>query len=176
MTARKPANRNFSDWVDDQIKEAQDRGEFDNLPGAGKPLQGLDGQHDELWWVRQWLVREGVSYLPPPLALRLEAEKLLEGLDRLSSEDAVRRAFGELNERICHANRMPAIVGPPTTLMPLDVDALVERWRTSRSLLDEGSSTPTEESGADGTSRAGAERRVGARRWWRRLRPGQPSG
>ena len=39
MTARKPANRNFSDWIEDQIREAEERGEFDNLPGKGKPLK-----------------------------------------------------------------------------------------------------------------------------------------
>ena len=27
-------------WVEKQIREAQERGEFDNLPGAGKPLSG----------------------------------------------------------------------------------------------------------------------------------------
>lgn len=170
MTARKPANRNFSDWVDDQIRDAQERGEFDDLPGKGKPLQGLDGSHDELWWVKQWLTREGVSYLPLPLALRLEAEKLIDGLDRLSSEQAVRRAIDELNDRIRQANRMPAIDGPPTTLMPLDVDEKVERWRAGRVALDvdpsvhaPGTTGPTEAlSGVD-------ERTIGrARRWWHR--------
>lgn len=136
MTTRKPADRNFSDWIDDQIRDAQSRGEFDDLPGKGKPLRGLDGPHDELWWVKQWLAREGVSYLPAPLALRLEAEKLIDGLDRLSSELVVRQAVEELNGRIRHENRMPAMTGPPTTLMPLDVDGLVERWRVGRAGVD----------------------------------------
>ena len=169
MTARKPANRNFSDWIDDQIRDAQERGEFDDLPGKGKPLKGLDGQHDELWWVKQLLAREGVSYLPVPLALRLEAEKLSDGLGRLSSEQAVRRAIDELNDRIRQANRMPAIDGPPTTLMPLDVDALVERWRSGRSTVvidptndGPGKTDPPEApSGVD-------ERPVRVRRWWQR--------
>ncbi len=169
MTARKPANRNFSDWVDDQIRDAQERGEFDDLPGKGKPLQGLDGSHDELWWVKQWLTREGVSYLPLPLALRLEAEKLIDGLDRLSSEQAVRRAIEELNGRIRRANRMPAIDGPPTTLMPFDVDEVVQRWRTSRAALDVEHSLPAP--GATGPAEAlsrAEERTKRARRWWRR--------
>jgi len=33
-------------WVDLQIRQAQERGEFDNLPGAGKPIEGLGGEHD----------------------------------------------------------------------------------------------------------------------------------
>ena len=28
----------YLDYIDEQIREAQERGEFDNLPGAGKPL------------------------------------------------------------------------------------------------------------------------------------------
>lgn len=169
MTARKPADRSFTDWVDDQIRDAQERGEFDDLPGKGKPLRGLDGSHDELWWVKQWLIREGVSYLPLPLALRLEAEKLTDGLDRLASEVAVRRAFGELNDRIRQANRMPAIGGPPTTLMPLDVDALVDRWRTHRASLGAGpSGHPLGASSETEAPSEAEERTISARRWWRR--------
>ena len=169
MTARKPANRNFSDWIEDQIRDAQERGEFDDLPGKGKPLKGLNGQHDELWWVKQLLAREGVSYLPVPLALRLEAEKLIDGIDRLSSELAVRRAINELNHRIRQANRMPAIDGPPTTLMPLDGDELVERWRSGRVAVDIdpandafGATDPT------GTPSGVPALAVKARRWWHR--------
>jgi DnaJ family protein C protein 28 len=35
----KPKNpRDWEKWIDQQIREAQERGEFDNLPGKGKPL------------------------------------------------------------------------------------------------------------------------------------------
>ena len=30
--------RDWEKWIDQQIREAQERGEFDNLPGKGKPL------------------------------------------------------------------------------------------------------------------------------------------
>ena len=41
-TARKFYGRQFEDYVSEQIREAQERGEFDNLQGAGKPLRFLD--------------------------------------------------------------------------------------------------------------------------------------
>jgi hypothetical protein len=31
----------YESWVDRQIREAIERGEFDNLPGQGKPIKGL---------------------------------------------------------------------------------------------------------------------------------------
>lgn len=39
------------------IEEAIAAGEFEDLPGAGKPLPGAGVTDDELWWVRAWLKR-----------------------------------------------------------------------------------------------------------------------
>ncbi len=41
MNTDEPAKRSLADWesaVEKQIREAMERGEFDHLPGAGKPL------------------------------------------------------------------------------------------------------------------------------------------
>lgn len=46
--------------VEKLIEEARARGEFDNLPGAGKPIPDLDVAYDELWWVRKWMERENL--------------------------------------------------------------------------------------------------------------------
>jgi len=42
------------------IREAIEAGEFDDLPGIGKPLPGAGVADDELWWVRKWLERNRV--------------------------------------------------------------------------------------------------------------------
>jgi hypothetical protein len=120
----------LSDWesaVERQIREGIARGEFDNLPGAGKPLSGLDDPRDEEWWVKAKLRREQVSYLPPALAVRKELEDALEQIAAATSEVTVRRIVAEINERIVHVNSH-TITGPPSTLMPLDVERVVERW------------------------------------------------
>jgi hypothetical protein len=39
------------------IREAIESGEFDDLPGAGRPLPGAGDPDDELWWVREWIKR-----------------------------------------------------------------------------------------------------------------------
>ena len=44
-------------WIDEIIKKAQEEGEFDDLPGTGKPLPGAGKKDDDLWWVRSWIKR-----------------------------------------------------------------------------------------------------------------------
>ena len=45
----------WEDPVERQIREAMERGEFENLPGAGKPLHTAD--QGPGWWIRRYLDR-----------------------------------------------------------------------------------------------------------------------
>jgi len=128
MTERKPPGVGFQSWVERQIREAMERGEFDNLPGAGKPIADLDKPHDELWWVKDKLRRENLSYLPATLALRKEAEDALAAALRARSEAQVRRILAAINRKILDGNRKAAS-GPPLNLMPFDVERVVAGWR-----------------------------------------------
>ena len=132
MTERKPAGMRFESWVERQIREAQERGEFDNLPGAGKPLPGLTGSYDEMWWVKQVVQREHLSVLPPMLALRKEAEELLAGLADVPTETAVRDQVEDYNARVVATIRQPR--DGPLVLIPrrLDVDEVVAEWTRQR--------------------------------------------
>ncbi len=120
--------------VERQIRQAQERGAFDNLPGAGQPLRDLGGPHDENCWLRQHLLREGVSgaaFLPPALALRKEVEDLAGRVRELPTEAQVRLVVDRLNERILDALRKPG-EGPPVTVMAVDVEEIVLGWRFAR--------------------------------------------
>lgn len=128
MTDRKPAGLPWESWIDRQIREAEARGQFDNLPGAGKPLADLDRPYDDLWWVRQKLQREGLSVLPPGLALRREVERFADDLASVPTETLLRRLIGELNEQIVRVNSKLSH-GPPSGVRPLEVDATVQQWR-----------------------------------------------
>jgi len=131
MTERKPPGVSWETWIDRQIREGIERGDFDGLAGHGKPLADVDRPHDELWWVRNKLQREGVSYLPPTLALRKDVEDARDAITTADSEDEVRALVADINERIRAVNRQ-ATSGPPSNLMPLDVERSVEAWRSAQ--------------------------------------------
>jgi hypothetical protein len=44
-----------------KLRAAIAAGEFDNLPGFGKPSPVIDEPYDPMWWVRRKLKREEVS-------------------------------------------------------------------------------------------------------------------
>lgn len=136
MTGRKPPGTDWESWIDQLIRESEERGEFDELAGKGKPIAGLDKPHDEMWWVRKKLASEGVSYLPPALELRKDKEDTLSRLASEGSEQAVRELIGELNSRIRTVNRT-CIDGPPSNVMPVDVEQAVESWRAMRAVAAE---------------------------------------
>jgi hypothetical protein len=133
VTERKPAGMSFTSWIDEQIAAAQERGAFDNLPGAGKPLPKRREADDGLTWVRDLLKREGLStdeLLPTPLKLRKQSERLAESVQELQSEQEVRGAVAELNRQIAQWRRIPD--GPPIFVRLVDADEMVARWREGR--------------------------------------------
>ncbi|MEV6304832.1 DUF1992 domain-containing protein [Actinoplanes sp. NPDC051861] len=116
----------YESSIDRQMREATERGEFDNLAGTGKPLSGYGEEYDEDWWVKDWLRREGgaAGVIPASLALRRAVEDLPGDF---STEQALRDHVADLNERIDRARR-GLISGPPVVLAPLDVERIVADW------------------------------------------------
>lgn len=51
------SDEHFEGHVDRLIREAIERGEFEGLPGEGKPIPGVGTIDDDLWWVRRWARR-----------------------------------------------------------------------------------------------------------------------
>ena len=123
----------YESSIDRQLREATERGEFENLKGAGKPLADHGREYDDDWWVKDWLRREGATpgVIPPTLALRREVEELDARVDRLRTEREVREHVAEVNERIRRA-RVGLMDGPPVVLPPRDADQVVAGWRERR--------------------------------------------
>lgn len=151
---------NAPQFVETAIQLAIRRGEFDDLPGAGKPLQGLGTHHDPDWWIRRKIETENLSGLgPPALLLRVEDRGLNGELDQLSREDDVRDALADFNRRVVDARRQ-LNGGPPVVTPTRDVDAEVAAWHHRRD------ARAAEEAAAA----AADETPATARRWFRRGR------
>ena len=136
--ARKPAGISWERWIERQISEAIERGEFEGLPGAGRPIRDLGARRDETTWIRDKLRRERAAPPPPPaIQIRIDVDAALASLGSLGTEEEVRSLVEHLNDRIRTVNRT-TVVGPPTTLGPMGVDEVVARWRRLRAVADEG--------------------------------------
>jgi len=123
----------YESWVERQVREAIERGEFDNLPGAGRPLAGINGREDENWWVKGLLEREQLPMpLPTSLALRREVADVPQTLTDVPDEPTVRDIIEDLNRRIRDSHRR-RVDGPPIVVKPIDVEQTVNDWRRSRS-------------------------------------------
>jgi hypothetical protein len=118
-------------WVDLQISAAMERGEFDDLPGAGKPIADLGTEHDPEWWLKKLVERERLVVLPLSVQLRNEDAGLDAELDRLRTEKSVRARLEDFNERVVKA-RYALPEGPPLITMPRDLDQTVAAWAERR--------------------------------------------
>src|SRR6478752_4444719 len=138
--------------VEKQIREAQERGEFDNLPGAGKPL----AQRENL---------DLGGALPGALALRKEAATYPQALADVRTEAQVREIVEDYNKRVL-ADRLRPAVGnlPPLLAKTLDVDEMVAAWRGLRDEREAQLRAAREEREA-----AAAAARQPAPSWWSRL-------
>ena len=132
MAERKPPEKSWDSWIEELIRQARAEGAFDDLEGKGKPIPGLDAPYDPDWWVKKLLEREKISVLPPALEVRAKVGRALEEVWRVRNEDEVRQRVTAINAEIARANRTAA-EGPPTSLAPLEPDAVLDEWRRRRS-------------------------------------------
>ena len=118
----------YESAADRLVREAQERGEFDNLPGAGKPLR-LRNSNDPNRWVKDWIEREQLPMpLPTSLLLRKQAASLMDDVMTLRSETAVRDHVEAFNAQVLEARRRP-VDGPPVVVRTFEVDEVLQAWR-----------------------------------------------
>jgi hypothetical protein len=122
----------FESLIEARLRAARESGEFDDLPGAGKPIPGRGEPYDENWWIKQLMRREdlGGVTLPPSLKLVRDVERLAERVGKLPSEQRVRETVADLNTRIDEYRRRPT--EPYVKVRRVDADELVRVWRETR--------------------------------------------
>lgn len=160
--------------VESALDKAIKRGDFDDLPGLGKPLTGLHNSEDPDWWIKQKMDREDMSGVAPAaFQLRKENAVLEETLDEFSREADVRAHLSGFNDRVREAV-MDLREGPPVFTPPRKIDAEVAAWKTRRleraraadQTDDLTADQPAGQSGV-GTDAGDARSPVPPRRWWR---------
>ena len=148
----------YFDYIDEQIQEAQARGDFDNLPGIGKPLNLDENPFIGDKAMAYSLLKQN-GYAPPEVELakeiRTHFEKAQQKLEKLRQQrkslfarrippfasekrafnDALEKAttqydqlLRELNRKILNLN----LITPSPMHMPIyEVEKLVQQFRTS---------------------------------------------
>jgi DnaJ-like protein len=137
---KRRASETYEAYVERLIREAQEDGEFDRLP-RGKPLPLTGGPPPEGWWAKEKLRRENLSDVPASIAIRHEAERTLAEAMRETDERLLREKLDALNAKIRKLNATH-VAGPPTTLGPLDVEAIVSRWREEHHAVGRDEAAP----------------------------------
>ena len=150
--------KQYFDYIDEQIHEAQARGDFDNLPGTGKPLNLDENPFSGDKALAYSLLKQN-GYAPPEVELskeiRTQFEKTQQKLEKLRQHrkslcsrripplgsekrafhDAVEKAatqydqmLRELNRKILNLN----LITPSPMHMPIfEVEKLVQEFRNS---------------------------------------------
>jgi hypothetical protein len=84
-------------WAERHILDAQTKGEFDNLPGSGAPLELDDDSHVPPELRAGYRLLKNAGCLPPELALRKDAVALSDLLKDVQRDDP---QYAELNRRL----------------------------------------------------------------------------
>ena len=110
------------DPVEDQIRQAIERGEFDNLPGIGRRLDL--GEDDPAWWVKRRI--EEMRRRDELTEKSAAVAELEHELWALPTEDAVRAGVDTINRAIAAVN---AELAAHDHLTRLDDRQAVATWR-----------------------------------------------
>lgn len=160
--ARRQRIAHQAQWVELQVQQAVRRGEFDSLPGTGKPIADLDAPYDPDWWLKRLIERERITgVLPPALALRTEDARMDETLDHETTPDGVRRVIADFNARVVEARRQ--LQGGPPVITPVrDADREIAAWEARRTARVAEQKAVMEQIRRDQTASAPPS-------WWRSL-------
>lgn len=99
----------FEKIAEQRIQEAMERGEFDNLPGAGKPLTLEDDSHLPADLRIAYKILKNADCLPPELELRKEIRTTEELLSGIQDTQEKYRQMKRLNYLILKLNTMRRI-------------------------------------------------------------------
>jgi len=96
----------FQKIVEKKIKEAMDKGEFDDLPGRGKPIAFEDDSNIPEDLRLAFKVLKNADCLPPELQLKKEIRQMEDMLEGIPDEKEKYRQIKKINYKIMQLNLM----------------------------------------------------------------------
>src|SRR5438552_8070598 len=94
--------------ADKRIEDAMKEGKFDNLPGAGKPLDLEPMPADEnarlMWWTLRIMRRN--DFTPHEVAWRKQVETLKQQIEQLTDESKLELLVRRVNELVHQLNTL----------------------------------------------------------------------
>lgn len=102
--------------VERSIREAIERGEFDGLPGTGRPIPDLDREYDPDWWARRYLERAQVEDAADEVRrlIRAEVPRLRVMADRTAAAARlaeIEALVAQVNARLPEKDRIDRVGG-----------------------------------------------------------------
>lgn len=122
----------FEKIVEERIRKAQKKGEFDNLPGSGKPLVFDDDRFVSEELRLAYKILKNADLVPPEIGLKKEIKQTEELLAGMQDTSEKYRILNKLNFLIMKLNSMR------NTSIKLEMpqqytEKLVERFGSSHS-------------------------------------------
>ena len=106
ISLRVPMIFGFQKIVEKKIKEAMDKGEFDDLPGRGKPIAFEDDSNIPEDLRLAFKVLKNADCLPPELQLKKEIRQMEDMLEGIPDEKEKYRQIKKINYKIMQLNLM----------------------------------------------------------------------
>ena len=120
----------FEKIIEERIRRAQQKGEFKNLEGAGKPLNFENDSHVAGELRQIYKILKNADCLPPEIEIKKEIQRTEDLLSGMQNTCEKYRTLKKLNYLILKLNTMENI--PISAEMPQRyVGKLVERLETS---------------------------------------------
>jgi hypothetical protein len=94
----------FEKIIEERILQAQRRGEFENLPGTGKPLEIEDDRHIPEDLRLAYKILKNAGCIPPEIELKKEIHETRELLAAMEDTSQKYRTLSRLNYLILKLN------------------------------------------------------------------------
>ena len=96
----------FSKIAEQKIKEAQERGDFDDLPGKGKPLKMEDDSRVPAELRMAYKILKNAGYTPPEIQIKKEILQIEDMLSNVKDEKEKYRQIKKLNYLVLKLNTL----------------------------------------------------------------------